>query len=114
MGLQNGLTASISNSVVKTTHSTGLTTDLAILISMFTKESNRHNKALVDKFNLLLSIVMAYVAGGLLSGLSFAFLTNKTFYVVCFVLLIIGSYDYYKLYIIKKQYVQRHRQSLVS
>ncbi|WGQ15809.1 YoaK family protein [Sphingobacterium faecium] len=114
MGLQNGLTATISNFVVKTTHLTGLTTDLAILISMFTKESNRHNKALVDKFHLLLSIVIAYVAGGLISGLSFAFLTYKTFYIVCFVLLIIGFYDYYKLYIIKKQYLQRHRQDPVS
>jgi uncharacterized membrane protein YoaK (UPF0700 family) len=110
MGLQNGLTASISNSVVKTTHLTGLTTDLAILISMFTKESNRSNKALVDKFHLLLSIVSAYVIGGLLSGISFTYLSNKTFYVVCLVLLIIGLYDHYKLYLLKKQFVNRHRQ----
>src|SRR5690606_4329154 len=82
MGLQNGLTASISNSVVKTTHLTGLTTDLALLISMFTKEANRSNKALVDKFHLLLSIVGAYVLGGLVSGISFTYLSNKTFYVV--------------------------------
>ncbi|MDM1292750.1 DUF1275 domain-containing protein [Sphingobacterium sp. N143] len=112
MGLQNGLTASISNSVVKTTHLTGLTTDLAILISMFTKESNRTNRLLVDKFHLLLSIVIAYVLGGLLSGISFAILSNKTFYVVCAVLLIIGLYDHYKLYLVKKQFVKRHRQSV--
>lgn len=109
MGLQNGLTASISNSVVKTTHLTGLTTDFAILVSMFTKESNRHNKALVDKFHLLLSIVVSYIFGGFVSGMSFAFLKNKTFFVVCFVLMIIGVYDYYKLYKIKKQYLHRHR-----
>ncbi|RKO69827.1 DUF1275 domain-containing protein [Sphingobacterium puteale] len=114
MGLQNGLTASISNSVVKTTHLTGLTTDLAILISMFTKESNRNNKDLVDKFHLLLTIVTSYVMGGLLSGISFNYLSNKTFYVVCFVLLIIGLYDHYKLYLLKKQFVKRHREVLVS
>jgi uncharacterized membrane protein YoaK (UPF0700 family) len=39
MGLQNGLTASISNFAVKTTHLTGTTTDLGILFSMFTKKS---------------------------------------------------------------------------
>ena len=114
MGLQNGLTASISNSVVKTTHLTGLTTDLAILISMFTKEANRSNKDLVDKFHLLLTIVTSYVMGGLLSGISFNYLSNKTFYVVCFVLLIIGLYDYYKLYLLKKQFVKRHREELVA
>ncbi|MNX89496.1 hypothetical protein D3C86_1215120 [compost metagenome] len=114
MGLQNGLTASISNSVVKTTHLTGLTTDLAILISMFTKEANRSNKDLVDKFHLLLTIVTSYVMGGLLSGISFNYLSNKTFYVVCFVLLIIGLYDHYKLYLLKKQFVKRHREELVA
>ncbi|MCW8314020.1 YoaK family protein [Sphingobacterium thalpophilum] len=114
MGLQNGLTASISNSVVKTTHLTGLTTDLAVLISMFTKESNRSNKALVDKFHLLLSIVSAYLLGGLISGISFAYLSNKTFYVVCVVLLIIGLYDYYKLYSLKKQFVRRHERLLAT
>src|SRR5690606_11939960 len=114
MGLQNGLTASISNSVVKTTNLTGLTTDLAILISMFTKESNRSNKDLVNKFHLLLTIVSAYVVGGLLSGISFNYLSYKTFYVVCFVLLIIGLYDHYKLYLLKKQFVKRHQEVLVS
>ena len=37
-GLQNGLTASISNFSVKTTHLTGTTTDLGILFSMFTQK----------------------------------------------------------------------------
>ena len=37
-GLQNGLTASISNFSVKTTHLTGTTTDLGILASMFTQK----------------------------------------------------------------------------
>ncbi len=40
-GLQNGLTASISNFSVKTTHLTGTTTDLGILVSMFTQKKYR-------------------------------------------------------------------------
>jgi uncharacterized membrane protein YoaK (UPF0700 family) len=40
-GLQNGLTASISNFSVKTTHLTGTTTDLGILFSMFTQKEYR-------------------------------------------------------------------------
>ncbi|MNV56898.1 hypothetical protein D3C71_1492040 [compost metagenome] len=81
---------------------------------MFTKEANRSNKDLVDKFHLLLTIVTSYVMGGLLSGISFNYLSNKTFYVVCFVLLIIGLYDHYKLYLLKKQFVKRHREELVA
>lgn len=44
MGLQNGLTASISNSIVKTTHLTGATTDLGMLASMLTKKEFRAKK----------------------------------------------------------------------
>src|SRR5690606_4892332 len=53
MGLQNGLTASISNSAVKTTHLTGRTTDLGILMAMFTKKEYRRRKDLVNKAHLL-------------------------------------------------------------
>lgn len=113
MGLQNGLTASISNSVVKTTHLTGLTTDLAILVSMFTIQANRSNKALVDKFHLLLSILGAYFAGGLLSGICYVYYHNFTFYVACFVLLIIALYDFYKLARVKQLFAHRKR-ALVS
>ncbi|SMG13495.1 YoaK family protein [Sphingobacterium psychroaquaticum] len=109
MGLQNGLTASISNSVVKTTHLTGLTTDLAILVSMFTIQANRSNKALVDKFHLLLSILGAYFAGGLLSGICYVYYHNFTFYVACFVLLIIALYDFYKLARVKQLFAHRKR-----
>lgn len=112
MGIQNSLTASISNSVVKTTHLTGLTTDLAILISMFTKETNRQSKALVDKFHLLLSIVCSYLAGGIFSGLFFNTIGTKTFYVVCVVLLLIGMYDYYKIYLLTKQLINKRKLKL--
>ncbi|WDF67925.1 YoaK family protein [Sphingobacterium oryzagri] len=101
MGLQNGLTASISNSVVKTTHLTGLTTDLAILVSMFSKRENRQNKALVDKFHLLLTIMFSYVLGGIAGGIGYIFLENGTFYLTCAILLVIALYDYYKLTRIK-------------
>src|SRR5690606_18050987 len=50
MGLQNGLTASISNFSVKSTHLTGLLTDLGILFSMFTKKQFRHDKKLQEKW----------------------------------------------------------------
>lgn len=44
-GLQNGLTASISNFSIKTTHLTGTTTDLGILFSMFTHKNTEKSGA---------------------------------------------------------------------
>lgn len=97
MGLQNGLTASISNFTVKTTHLTGLTTDLAILASMFTKKEFRNNSELVDKSKLLISIMVSYVAGAIASGYTYQLLEFKVFYVVCLFLLVVLVYDFYKI-----------------
>jgi uncharacterized membrane protein YoaK (UPF0700 family) len=101
MGLQNGLTASISNSTIKTTHLTGLTTDLAIIISMLTKRSFRDDVALIQKGQLLTSILVSYILGGIITGLFYNYVQNNTFYIVCIVLLIIILYDYYKLSVLK-------------
>lgn len=94
MGLQNGLTASISNSTVKTTHLTGLTTDLGILFSQFTKRENRANKTLVDKAYLLLTIMLAYMTGGVFAGFIYLQIGVYVLYAACIVLILIIIYDY--------------------
>lgn len=101
MGLQNGLTASISNFSVKTTHLTGTTTDLGILFSMFTRAEYRMKPELVGKAKLLLSIAVAYVAGAVLGGFVYFEIDFSLFYVVTFFLLIVIFYDSYKLRITK-------------
>lgn len=97
MGLQNGLTASISNFSIKTTHLTGTTTDLGILFSMFTKAEHRKNKVLKQRTYLLLSIVGCYLLGALAAGFSYSFLEFRIFYLVCLVLIVIIAYDLSKL-----------------
>lgn len=97
MGLQNGLTASISNFAVKTTHLTGLTTDLALLFSMFTKASFRSNKALRERARLLLVILVSYLAGGVISGSVYLYLNFVVFFIVSAVLLLIVLYDFFKI-----------------
>ena len=82
-GLQNGLTASISNFSVKTTHLTGTTTDLGILFSMFTQKKYRKKPELVGKAKLLGSIMLAYVLGALFSGFTYMHLHFKVFYLIC-------------------------------
>jgi len=101
MGIQNGLTASISNFSVKTTHLTGLTTDLGILAAMFTKEKYRKNKVLIAKKQILLSIVSAYLAGGIVAGLVYLKIGFLVFYAVCLVIIFIILYERYKLKVTK-------------
>lgn len=124
MGLQNGLTASISNFSVKSTHLTGLLTDLGILFSMFTKKQFRHDKTLQEKWQLLLCIMICYVTGGIITGLLYYQIHYVTFYVVCLVLGIIILYDVYKLSVlryvhsrqpfIRQYYVKSEEQSQTS
>jgi uncharacterized membrane protein YoaK (UPF0700 family) len=97
MGLQNGLTASISNFSVKTTHLTGATTDLGILFSMFTKKEFRKNKGIIDRAKLIFSIFISYVVGAIVASYYFNIIQFKIFYIVCFVLVIVLVYDFSKI-----------------
>ncbi|WP_292010854.1 YoaK family protein [Chryseobacterium sp.] len=96
-GLQNGLTASISNFSVKTTHLTGTTTDLGILFSMFTHKKYRKNGELIGRAKLLMSIMIAYVLGAVFSGLTYYHLEFRVFYVICICLVVVIGYDFYKI-----------------
>ena len=108
MGLQNGLTASISNFSVKTTHLTGLTTDLGILVSMFTRKEYREDRVLVGKAKLLAAIASSYLTGGVLAGILYESLQFRVFYVVSVVIVFVILYDYSKLRFLK--YFKRRRK----
>lgn len=93
MGLQNGLTASISNFSVKTTHLTGLTTDLAIHLSMATKKFWREKPEVQQKIVLLASIAGAYVAGGIVAGSITSLFQYKVFFFIASLLSGVLVYD---------------------
>lgn len=97
MGLQNGLTASISNFAVKTTHLTGLTTDLGILFSMYTKPEFRANPQLRMRTRMLLLIMVSYLAGGIIAGSLYLQLNFTVFYIVSALLGGVIVYDFIKL-----------------
>jgi len=103
MGLQNGLTASISNFAIKTTHLTGLTTDLAIHLSLLTKAKYRKNIQVVQKFKLLLSIAVSYTVGGVFAGSIIHFYEFKVFFYISVAMLFILLYDYSKVYIAQRR-----------
>lgn len=97
MGIQNGLTATISNFVVKTTHLTGTTTDLGVLYSMFTKAEYRNDPALRGKAFLLTAIAISYISGGISSAFVYKAIGFKVFYIVCVFISFVIVYDYSKL-----------------
>lgn len=107
MGLQNGLTASISNFAVKTTHLTGTTTDLGIIAAMFTKKEFRNNAELRGRAKLSAALVFAYFLGGLCGGFFAIRIGFKAFYLVSMFLLAVALYDFYKLRIILWLYPDR-------
>lgn len=107
MGLQNGLTASISNFQVKTTHLTGLTTDLALHLSMLTKKEYRENLQVVQKTKLMLAILSFYLIGGVISGLIIHYFEFQVFYYVSIAMVGVLVYDYAKSYV---PYLQTQRE----
>lgn len=93
MGMQNSLVATISNGKVKTTHLTGLFTDLGMELSMYFNPKYQTNQSLKEKLHLHLVILGYYFGGGLLGGIIFIYVEFVTFYVVAAVLLIVLYYD---------------------
>lgn len=71
MGLQNGLVATVSRGVVKTTHLTGLMTDLGIELSMLVQRRAQHDRELRFKLNLHVLILLGYIGGGIAGGMLF-------------------------------------------
>jgi uncharacterized membrane protein YoaK (UPF0700 family) len=90
MGLQNSLVTTISNATVRTTHLTGLFTDLGIELSqlLFYKLKEQKDK-LFSSIKLRLTIISFFFLGGLLGGI---FYTRIHLYVLAFaaILLIMG------------------------
>lgn len=99
MGLQNGLTASISNFAVKTTHLTGATTDLGILYSMFSKKKFREDKAMKQKAILISCVAFFYLSAGVLGGFLYYSIGYRMFYVVCAILVLVITYDLNKAWL---------------
>ncbi|WP_139958860.1 YoaK family protein [Flavicella sediminum] len=114
MGLQNSLVTKISNAVVRTTHLTGLFTDLGIDISQLFFPKSHPNKAkLKANIKLRIYIIIFFFAGGLTGGFFYSRLDLKlnTLIFAAFILLISLFYDdfRYKLIKTKRKYKQRKK-----
>lgn len=98
MGIQNSLVTSISKSTVRTTHLTGLFTDLGIEVSqLFFYRRPEDSKKLKTSIFLRFSIITFFFLGCFSGGIIYQFIAIKTLFVAAFFLLIAQWYDYMRL-----------------
>ncbi|MDC8002234.1 YoaK family protein [Aequorivita todarodis] len=91
MGLQNSFVTRISNAVVRTTHLTGLFTDLGIDLSyLFFPKRHRDRKTLNANIKLRIYIICSFLGGGLVAGFLYIEwnLQLKTLLIGAFILLL--------------------------
>lgn len=108
MGLQNSLVTSISNAIVRTTHLTGLFTDLGIELSQlfFYKEPGQKKK-LHSSIRLRLTIIVCFFLGGILGGILFTKMQIRALAVPAAMLLLGIVYDHikFRVLLLKKKLI---------
>lgn len=98
MGMQNSLVTSISNAVVRTTHLTGLFTDLGIELSqLFFYKASAQKKKLYSSIKLRFTIISFFFIGGITGGILYTPLRLHTLILPAVILMIGMTYDYARL-----------------
>lgn len=95
MGLQNGLVSRISGGLIKTSHLTGMVTDLASELSDLVHPNAETTQVLKEKIYIRLTVLGFFIFGGILGGIMFNMIGMTTFFVIPLVLLTILLYDVY-------------------
>lgn len=97
MGLQNALVTNISNAAVRTTHLTGLFTDLGIeLAQFFFYKRTGQQQILLSSIRLRLTIISFFFLGGIGGGFAYTILGLPAFTVAGFILTAGVLYDYFR------------------
>jgi uncharacterized membrane protein YoaK (UPF0700 family) len=95
MGLQNALVTRISQSVVRTTHLTGLFTDLGIELSLLVFHGQKEKNLQLNKsISLKLMIISCFFLGGILGALTYQHFQLKTLFLPVALLLFSLWYDW--------------------
>ncbi len=98
MGLQNALVTSISNATVRTTHLTGLFTDLGIELSqLFFYKLKEQRDKLYSSIKLRMTIISFFFLGGLMGGIFFSSIKLYVLAIAGGILIIGIIYDDLKL-----------------
>lgn len=107
MGLQNSLVTTISNAVVRTTHLTGLFTDLGIELSqLLFYKSPVERKSLHSSIQLRLTIIFFFFTGGIMAGAAYDSLGLYTLFLGALLLVLGLMYDAikFRLIVLKRKW----------
>lgn len=97
MGLQNALVTTISNAVVRTTHLTGLFTDLGIGVAMLMTSKTVDKDPVKKKVILLSTIAFFYFLGGIIGGLLYLNFEFYAFFAAAAIILISLYWDHSRI-----------------
>lgn len=102
MGLQNSLVTRISDAVVRTTHLTGLFTDLGIELSqLFFYKAKAQKDRLISTIKLRLRIITFFFIGGVIGGVFYSYLELFVLIIPATMLIIGLLYDNLRFKILK-------------
>lgn len=110
MGLQNGMTASLRNFALKTTHLSGLTTDLALNLAQWLQVPEERQLS-AARMKLMLSIALGYVAGGTLSGFIIHYFRFWVFIFIALAMVVILAYSLLRTQWVRKAHLRRRVRS---
>ena len=93
MGMLNSAVNTISEGKIKTSHLTGLFTDLGSELSEWLRPKTDKPRQLVERIRLRISILGFYMLGALIGGWLFIKINYATFYTIAATLLVLVFYD---------------------
>ncbi|MCU0391613.1 MAG: DUF1275 domain-containing protein [Thermoflexibacter sp.] len=119
MGIQNAMVTMVSGSVVRTTHLTGLFTDIGIegakIIARYKDTTDREK--MINKFTLHVIIVFSFLVGGMVGGFLYANYLFFSFLLPIGLLIFAAVYDitYNRIYLLnRKKRISRIRLEKVD
>ncbi len=93
MGMQNSAVNTISDGKIKTSHLTGLFTDLGAELSEWLHPKTSSSPQLIQKIQVRTSILFFYIIGALVGGWLYTKIHFATFYTIAGTLVILVTYD---------------------
>ncbi len=98
-GLQNGMCTTFSGAVIRTTHVTGILTDIGLIIgqAIFHKRTRKH----LWKLKILVPLYTSFCFGAVIGWFAIALLRNKAIFLPCAIVgcLGIGHISYCKIFL---------------
>jgi uncharacterized membrane protein YoaK (UPF0700 family) len=112
MGLQNAMVSMISGSVVRTTHLTGIFTDLGIDLASITQTGQKDERSvLYSRIFLRLIIIVFFFLGCISAAYLYYFLRFRVFYLPAAILIVAMFYDLFRIRVLQ---VFRHVKSRLT